>query len=59
MMMTLIAAEKELPFKPRMPRHIPNAETIAALRELDEGGGKTFATVEELMADLKSENEDD
>jgi hypothetical protein len=29
------------------------------MRELDEGGGKTFATVEELMADLKSENEDD
>ena len=31
---------------------LPNAETIEAMEELDRGGGETFDTVEELMADL-------
>ena len=32
----------------------PNAETIAAMKELDEGGGITFETTEELFAYLDS-----
>ncbi len=35
---------------------LPNAETLAAMRELDEGGGKTFDSVEALMADLNADN---
>jgi hypothetical protein len=35
---------------------IPNEETRSAMRELEAGGGKTFNTVADLMADL---NEDD
>ena len=42
-----------LPFQP-MAKH-PNAETIAALDELESGNGKRFATVEELFADLEAD----
>lgn len=44
-----IAREKQfdVPF-------LPNKETIEALVELDRGGGKSFATVDELMADLNA-----
>lgn len=35
----------------------PNAETIAAIKELESGEGKSFASVEALMADLNSEDE--
>lgn len=52
MLMIRIAREKTLPFDVR----IPNDETRAAMRELEAGGGKTFGTVADLMADL---NEDD
>ncbi len=52
MLMIRIAHEKALPFDVR----VPNAETRAAMRELDAGGGKAFNTVADLMADL---NEDD
>jgi DNA-damage-inducible protein J len=52
MLMIRIAREKALPFDVR----IPNEETRAAMRELEAGGGKTFSSVKELMADL---NEDD
>lgn len=52
MLMIRIAREKALPFDVR----IPNDETRAAMRELEAGGGKTFGTVADLMADL---NEDD
>ena len=40
-------AEKRLPFELK-----PNAETIAAIEELERGEGTRFSTVEELMADL-------
>lgn len=43
-----IAEEKRLPFDVR----IPNAKSIAAIRELEAGKGKTFATAEELFDDL-------
>jgi DNA-damage-inducible protein J len=36
----------------------PNAETIEAIEELERGGGKSFASVEELMADLNSDADD-
>ena len=39
---------------------IPNAETRAAMAELDAGGGKSFNSVDELMADLRASlHEDD
>ncbi len=34
----------------------PNAETLEAMRELHEGNLPTFATVEELMADLNADD---
>lgn len=52
LLMVRIAREKALPFDVR----VPNAETREAMAELEGGGGKTFATVADLMADL---NEDD
>lgn len=52
MLMIRIAREKALPFEVR----IPNEETRSAMRELETGGGKTFSTVADLMAEL---NEDD
>jgi len=52
LLMVRIAREKALPFDLR----VPNAETREAMAELERGGGKTFATVADLMADL---NEDD
>jgi DNA-damage-inducible protein J len=52
MLMVRIAKEKALPFDVK----VPNEETRAAMRELGDGGGKTFQSVAALMADL---NEDD
>ncbi len=52
MMLVRVAAEKALPFEIR----VPNAETVAAMRELDEGQGKRFDTVEDLMADLNADD---
>lgn len=54
LMMVRIAREKALPFEPL----VPNAETVAAMKEARRGGhkGKKFSTVKELMADL---NRDD
>lgn len=39
-----------LPFQPMAKR--PNAETTAALDELESGNGERFATVDALFADL-------
>jgi len=52
MMLVRVAVEKALPFEIR----VPNAETVAAMRELDEGLGKRFDTVEDLMADLNADD---
>ena len=49
-MLTRVAREKALPFEPL----IPNAETIAAVKEARRGGLTSFTTVEELMADLNA-----
>ncbi|MCX8506766.1 MAG: hypothetical protein ORN98_09165 [Alphaproteobacteria bacterium] len=34
----------------------PNADTLAAIAELESGGGKSFNTIEELMADLDADS---
>ncbi len=53
MMMTRIAREKELPFEPL----VPNKETLNAMREARQGKNiKSFNTVDDLMADLNSED---
>lgn len=41
-------AKGEFPFEVK----VPNATTLRAMKELEEGGGKCFNSVEELMADL-------
>ncbi len=51
-MLTRIAREKALPFEPL----VPNAETIEAMKAARRGNLPSFATADELMADL---NEDD
>lgn len=48
MFMHHIAMFGELPFHPR----IPNAETLEAMQELESGGGKTYATSQEMYDDL-------
>ena len=50
--MLRVAEEKRLPFNVR----VPNAETIAAMAELESGKGKSFATIEALMADLNADD---
>jgi DNA-damage-inducible protein J len=39
-----------LPFRPAAKQ--PNAETLAAMRELEEGGGKYFDSIEAMLKDL-------
>ena len=52
LMMIRIAADKALPFEP----FIPNETTIAAMREAEAGGLKSYATVENLMASLNADD---
>lgn len=52
MLLVRVAAEKALPFDVR----VPNAETVAAMKELDEGQGKRFDSLEDLMADLNADD---
>jgi DNA-damage-inducible protein J len=52
LLLVRVAAEETLPFEVRKP----NAETRAAIAELEGGGGKSFDSVAELMADLNAEN---
>ncbi|MBA3517539.1 MAG: type II toxin-antitoxin system RelB/DinJ family antitoxin [Rhizobiales bacterium] len=49
LMLVRVAADKTLPFD-----KVPNAETIAAMEEGERGDVVSFATVEELMADLNA-----
>ena len=39
-----------LPFQPRVKQ--PSARTLAAIDELEKGGGKKFANVDDLFEDL-------
>jgi DNA-damage-inducible protein J len=41
-----------LPFRPAAKT--PSAETLAAMMELEDGGGQRFSTTDELFADWKS-----
>jgi DNA-damage-inducible protein J len=51
-MLTRIARERALPFEPL----VPNATTIAAMKEARQGGLKSFNSVEDLMADLNADD---
>jgi DNA-damage-inducible protein J len=50
MMMTKIAREKRLPFEPL----VPNAKTVAAMREARSGKLPRFKDVDALMKDLNA-----
>ena len=52
LLLTRVAREHTLPFDVR----IPNAETKAALQELEAGKGKRFKNVKGLMADLNADD---
>jgi len=51
-MLTRIANEKALPFEPL----IPNATTIAAMKEARAGKLQSFNSIEALMADLNADD---
>ncbi len=51
-LLTRVAREKALPFEPM----VPNAVTIEAMKEARRGGLKSFATVDDLMADLNADD---
>ena len=51
-MLTRVAHEKALPFEPL----VPNATTLAAMKEARRGGLRSFANVEDLMADLNADD---
>ena len=51
-LLTRVAHEKALPFEPL----IPNETTIAAMREARSGHLKGFDAIDDLMADLHSED---
>ncbi len=48
MMLTRVATEKALPFDPL----VPNAETVAAMRDARRGKVRSFESVGALMEDL-------
>ena len=50
MLLMRIAREKAIPFDIR----VPNAQTVAAIDELESGKGVSSNSVEELMADLNA-----
>ena len=49
-LMTKIAKEKALPFDP----FVPNEKTIAAMKEAREGKLKSFSFLDDLIADLNT-----
>ncbi len=52
LLLTRVAREKALPFAPL----VPNAETIAAMREARAGKLPQFESVESLLGDLHAED---
>jgi DNA-damage-inducible protein J len=52
LLLVRVAAERALPFEVK----VPNAETRAAMSELEEGAGRSFNSVAELVADLNAED---
>ena len=52
-LLTRVAAEKALPFAVCVP-HVPNAKTIAAMKELEAGVGvRSYDSVGEMLADAE------
>ena len=49
LLLTQVVHDRCLPFS----LHLPNAETIAAMEELERGEGKRFATVDDLFHDMR------
>ena len=47
-----VAAERALPFDVR----VPNAETAAAIRELEAGQGARLESIDDLLADLNADD---
>ena len=52
LLMLRVADEKRLPFEVT----VPNKKALAAMAELEAGGGKSFDSVEALMADLDADD---
>ena len=52
MLLTRVAREKALPFEPL----VPNAETVAAMKQARRGKLATFKSVNALMADLHADD---
>lgn len=52
LMLTRVAKEKKLPFEPL----IPNAQTIAAMREARKGNLKSLDSIDDLMTDLNEKD---
>jgi DNA-damage-inducible protein J len=52
MLLVRVATEQALPFDVR----VPNAETVAAIRELETGRGQRFESVDSLLADLNADD---
>ena len=52
LLLVRVAAEKALPFEIR----VPNAETRAAMAELERGAGTSFDSVADLMAELNAKD---
>jgi DNA-damage-inducible protein J len=50
--LTRVAAEQALPFEVR----VPNAKTVAAMKEARRGGLKSHDSVASLMADLNADD---
>jgi DNA-damage-inducible protein J len=53
LMLVRVVSDKALPFDVR----IPNAETQAAMRDIQDGKVKRFDSVEALMADLNDDED--
>ena len=52
LMLTRVAHDKALPFE----LLVPNAETVAAMREARAGNLKSYESVDALMADLNADD---
>ncbi|SDX60336.1 type II toxin-antitoxin system RelB/DinJ family antitoxin [Thiocapsa roseopersicina] len=52
LLMLRVADERRLPFDVK----VPSATTRKAIAELESGKGKTFASVDDLMADLHADD---
>jgi DNA-damage-inducible protein J len=52
LLLVRVATEKALPFDVK----VPNAETEAAMTELEQGNGARLDSVADLMADLNAED---